>query len=81
MQVEDFTGPAGTDRLGVDVLEAVHRSQPSKAGLPPFAQRKVKMPGQVVIITHGSQGSPSGLMNSQVLPSWEMLTPPSWTAV
>ena len=51
MQVEDFTGPAGTDRLSVGVLEAVHRSQLIKAGLLRFAQREVKMPSQVVI-TH-----------------------------
>ena len=49
MQVEDFTGPAGTNRLSVGVLEAVHRSQLITLGLLPFAQREVKMPSQVVI--------------------------------
>ena len=51
VQVEDFTGPAGTNRLSVGMLEAVHRSQLITLGLLPFAQREVKMPSQVVI-TH-----------------------------
>jgi hypothetical protein len=30
MQVEGFTCPAGTNRAGIRMLEAVHRSQPIK---------------------------------------------------
>ena len=51
VQVEDFTAPAGTNRLSVGVLEAVHPGQLITLGLLPFAQREIKMPSQVVI-TH-----------------------------
>jgi hypothetical protein len=49
VQVEDFTGPAGTKSARVGMLEAVHPGQLITLGLLPTAQREVKMPSQVVI--------------------------------
>jgi hypothetical protein len=49
VQVEDLTGPAGPDRLGVGVLEAVHPSQLITLRLVAPAQREVEMPRQILI--------------------------------
>jgi hypothetical protein len=49
VEVERFTGPAGSDGLGVWMLEAVHRSQSILLGLLP-ALREGEMPGQIVVI-------------------------------
>ena len=49
VEVESFTGPAGPDRLGIGVMEAVHRRQPIMLRLLPAAQREVEVPRQVLI--------------------------------
>jgi hypothetical protein len=50
MEVESFTSPVGPDRLGVGVVEAVHRCQQIMLlRLLPAAQREVDVPGQVLI--------------------------------
>jgi hypothetical protein len=60
VQIEDLTGPSGTNNACVGMLEAVHRPQLIMLGLLPFAQREVKMPSQVVIIHPGLAGLPIG---------------------
>jgi hypothetical protein len=50
VEVESFTSPAGPDRLGVGMAEAVHRRQPIMLlRLLPVAQGEVEVPGQVLI--------------------------------
>jgi hypothetical protein len=50
VEVESFTSPAGPDRFGVGVVEAVHRRQPIMLmRLLPAAQREVEVPGQVLV--------------------------------
>jgi hypothetical protein len=46
VHVEWFTGPAWPDRLGVGVLEAVHRSQLIMLRVLATAQREVEVPGR-----------------------------------
>jgi len=47
VQVEDLTGPAGTNDACVGMLETVHPGQPIMLGLLPTAQREVQVPSQV----------------------------------
>jgi hypothetical protein len=49
MQIEGFAGPAGSDGLGVGMLEAVHHSQFITLGLQP-PLREGEMPGQILIV-------------------------------
>jgi hypothetical protein len=50
VQVEGFTGPAGSDGAGIGMLKAVHPGEPITAGLLLLpAVREIKMPGQVFI--------------------------------
>jgi hypothetical protein len=51
IQVETFAGPARSDRLGVEMLEAVHRSKLIMLGCPCSAAGEVEMSGQI-LITH-----------------------------
>ena len=50
MDIEGFTGPAGSDGLGVRMLEAVHRSQLITFRMPLAAQREGEVQGQILII-------------------------------
>jgi hypothetical protein len=50
VEVEGFTGPAGSNGLGVRMLEAVHRSQLITFCLPLAALRECEVLGQVGII-------------------------------
>jgi hypothetical protein len=51
IQIEGFVGPAGSDGLGVGMLEAVHSSKLIMLGLPlTLAEGEFEVPGQVGII-------------------------------
>ena len=78
VEVEDFTGPAGTNRSGVWMAEAVHPSQLIMLCLPvTAAEREVVVPSQVLSsLTHALQSCPSGLVNGQASESLVMVTPP-----
>jgi hypothetical protein len=49
MQIEGFAGPAGSDGLGVGMLEAVHRNQFITLGLQP-PLREGEMVGEILIV-------------------------------
>ena len=53
IQVETFAGPARSDRLGVEMLEAVHRSKLIMLGCPCPAAGEVEIPGRFSSLTHG----------------------------
>jgi hypothetical protein len=59
VEVESFTGPAGSDGLGGWVMEAVHCSELIRCFLA-AAQRVVEMPGQILIVDPPITGLPVG---------------------
>ena len=62
VQVERFASPAGTDRCGVGMVEAVHRSELITLGslLLCSAAGEVEMPCQILITKPGLAGLPTG---------------------
>jgi len=61
VQVEGFTGPTGSDGLGVGMLEAVPCGELIMLCLLSLpAQREIKMPRQVLVINPRLAGLPVG---------------------
>ena len=62
VQVERFASPAGTDRCGVGMVEAVHRSEliTLRSLLLCSAAGEVEMPCQILITKPGLAGLPTG---------------------
>jgi hypothetical protein len=63
VQVERFASPAGSDRCGVGMVEAVHRSEliTLRSLLPCSVAGEVEMPCQILITKPGLTGLPIGV--------------------
>jgi hypothetical protein len=53
VQVERFTGPAGSDGLGVWMVETSNLSQSITLGSALLSERKVQMPGELLVTDPG----------------------------